>query len=96
MSATPIYGEEKQNGVVRSKQRNLSMCVPLHRSFIEKELTEKLISVLEMIDMKDVFVLWLPGGVAAYLDVKKDGGAKNQIHLYGMFFFRSMKHSFVA
>ncbi|KAH0883201.1 hypothetical protein HID58_059297, partial [Brassica napus] len=23
-------------------------------------------------------------GVAAYLDVKKDGGAKNQIHLYGI------------
>ncbi|KMS99914.1 hypothetical protein BVRB_1g017610 [Beta vulgaris subsp. vulgaris] len=71
MSATPIFGDEtaaeKSNGppyvylcMETMKKRNL----PENPAWFGEE---------EMIDMQDVAVLWLPGGVTAYVDVNKDG-----------------------
>ncbi|KAL2892561.1 Dihydroorotate dehydrogenase [Bienertia sinuspersici] len=73
MSATPIFGDETEAEAERSngppyvylcmetmKKRSLPD-IPAH--FGEEE----------MIDMQDVAVLWLPGGVTAYVDVNEDG-----------------------
>lgn len=68
MSATPVYGEEKAGTVVpyvylcteNLKRRSLGES-PVY--FREEE----------MLDMQDATVLWLPGGVTSYVDVKKDG-----------------------
>ncbi|XP_042508719.1 uncharacterized protein LOC122084499 isoform X2 [Macadamia integrifolia] len=71
VSATPIFGDdteiEEGNGVPyvylcteTLKKRSLPEN-PVH--FGEEE----------MLDMQDVTVLWLPGGVTGYVDVSKDG-----------------------
>ncbi|KAL5216840.1 hypothetical protein ABZP36_008241 [Zizania latifolia] len=70
VSATPIFSEEKQEiegGALfvylcmeAMKKRNL----PESSVFFGEE---------EMLDMQDVAMLWLPGGVTAYVDVDKDG-----------------------
>ncbi|CAI9101231.1 OLC1v1038505C1 [Oldenlandia corymbosa var. corymbosa] len=70
VSATPIYGDdiemEESSGVPyvylcteTLKKRSLPETV-----YFREE---------EMLDMQDVTVLWLPGGVTGYVDVKKDG-----------------------
>ncbi|EPS65669.1 hypothetical protein M569_09106, partial [Genlisea aurea] len=72
MSATPVYTEDtvinEGNAAVpyvylcmeSLKRRNL----PENHAYFGEE---------EMLDMQDVTVLWLPGGVTAYVDVDKDG-----------------------
>lgn len=72
VSATPIYGEEaspEENGEATPyvylctetlKKRNL----PDNPVYFGEE---------EVLDMADVTVLWLPGGVTSYVDVNKDG-----------------------
>eukprot|EP00268_Persea_americana_P051710 TRINITY_DN5730_c0_g2_i2.p1 TRINITY_DN5730_c0_g2~~TRINITY_DN5730_c0_g2_i2.p1 ORF type:complete len:509 (-),score=126.53 TRINITY_DN5730_c0_g2_i2:333-1859(-) len=70
VSATPIFGEETT--LEEGKLPYVYFCMetlkkrslpgnPVH--FGEEE----------MLDMQDVAVLWLPGGVTGYVDVKKDG-----------------------
>ncbi|MED6143811.1 hypothetical protein PIB30_009311 [Stylosanthes scabra] len=70
VSATPVYGEETEveegNGVPyvylcteTLKKRSL----PESNYFGEEE----------QIDMQDVTMLWLPGGVTCYVDIDKDG-----------------------
>lgn len=70
VSATPVFGEETT--VEEGKLPYVYFCMetlkkrslpgnPVH--FGEEE----------MLDMQDVAVLWLPGGVTGYVDVKKDG-----------------------
>ncbi|XP_043716790.1 uncharacterized protein LOC122664844 [Telopea speciosissima] len=71
VSATPIFGDdtviEEGNGVPyvylcteTVKKRSL----PENPVYFGEE---------EMLDMQDVTVLWLPGGVTGYVDIKKDG-----------------------
>lgn len=72
VSATPIYGEEimaeESEGTIpyvylcteTLKKRNL----PDNPVYFGEE---------EVLDMADVTVLWLPGGITSYVDVNKDG-----------------------
>ncbi|XP_065859125.1 uncharacterized protein [Euphorbia lathyris] len=71
VSATPIFGEETITEDTNStpyvylctetlKKRNL----PENPVYFGEE---------EMADMNDATILWLPGGITGYVDVKKDG-----------------------
>ncbi|KAL2511519.1 protein of unknown function (DUF3598) [Abeliophyllum distichum] len=71
MSATPIYGEE-----IESDESNGTPYVYLCTENLKKRsLPENPVyfGEEEMLDMQDVTVMWLPGGVTAYVDVNKDG-----------------------
>ncbi|PIA30945.1 hypothetical protein AQUCO_05300049v1 [Aquilegia coerulea] len=71
VSATPIFGEEttieEGNG---TPYVYLCMETLKKRSWPE---TPAYFGEEEMLDMQDVALLWLPGGVTAYVDVDKDG-----------------------
>ncbi|XP_014515098.1 uncharacterized protein LOC106772960 [Vigna radiata var. radiata] len=71
ISATPVYGEESmaEEGTETPyvylctenlKKRNL----PENTNYFGEE---------ERLDMQDVTMLWLPGGVTCYVDINKDG-----------------------
>ncbi|XP_047155329.1 uncharacterized protein LOC124826540 [Vigna umbellata] len=71
ISATPVYGEESmaEEGTETPyvylctenlKKRNL----PENTNYFGEE---------ERLDMQDVTILWLPGGVTCYVDINKDG-----------------------
>lgn len=75
MSATPIYGDDiaatpdETNGggppyVYLCMETLKKRSLPENPAYFGEE---------EMLDMQDVTVLWLPGGVTAYVDVKNDG-----------------------
>lgn len=71
VSATPIYGEEMSRG-----QDNSSPYVYLCTETLKKRsLPESSVYFGEedILDMQDVTMLWLPGGLTGYVDVKKDG-----------------------
>lgn len=71
VSATPIYGEEMSR-----EQDNSSPYVYLCTETLKKRsLPESSVyfGEEEILDMQDVTMLWLPGGVTGYVDVKKDG-----------------------
>ncbi|GKU88519.1 hypothetical protein SLEP1_g2771 [Rubroshorea leprosula] len=72
VSATPVYGEEE----TMTGESNASPYVYLCTETLKKRsLPENSVyfGEEEMIDMQDVTVLWLPGGVTGYVDVNKDG-----------------------
>lgn len=71
VSATPIYGDdiliEESNGspyVYLCTETLKNRSLPENPVYFGEE---------EMLDMQDVTILWLPGGVTAYVDVNKDG-----------------------
>ncbi|XP_077237453.1 uncharacterized protein LOC143879142 [Tasmannia lanceolata] len=68
VSATPIFGETLDEG--RPPYVYLCMETLKKRSWPENPVY---FGEEEMLDMQDVAVLWLPGGVTGYVDVKKDG-----------------------
>ncbi|GFP90511.1 hypothetical protein PHJA_001195000 [Phtheirospermum japonicum] len=71
VSATPIYGDD-----ITIEEGNSAPYVYLCTENLKKRsLPENLVyfGEEEMLDMQDVTVLWLPGGVTAYVDVNKDG-----------------------
>ncbi|CAA0820348.1 Domain of unknown function (DUF3598 [Striga hermonthica] len=71
VSATPIYGED-----LTIEEGNTAPYVYLCTENLNKRsLPENPVyfGEEEILDMQDVTVLWLPGGVTAYVDVKKDG-----------------------
>ncbi|PIN18354.1 hypothetical protein CDL12_08973 [Handroanthus impetiginosus] len=71
VSATPIYGDNTP-----TDEGNGTPYVYLCMENLKKRiLPENLLyfGEEEMMDMQDVTVLWLPGGVTAYVDVNKDG-----------------------
>ncbi|KAL3613665.1 hypothetical protein CASFOL_041739 [Castilleja foliolosa] len=71
VSATPIYSDD-----ITIEEGNAAPYVYLCTENLKnRSLPENLVyfGEEEMLDMQDVTVLWLPGGVTAYVDVKKDG-----------------------
>ncbi|EOX96497.1 Domain of Uncharacterized protein function [Theobroma cacao] len=71
VSATPIYGDE-----IEAAESNGAPYVYLCTETLKKRsLPESSVyfGEEEMLDMQDVTVLWLPGGVTGYVDVDKDG-----------------------
>ncbi|VVB03382.1 unnamed protein product [Arabis nemorensis] len=73
VSATPIYGvEEDEIEFTGETTPYVYLCT---EALKRRNLPETSVSFgdEEMVDMQDVSVMWLPGGVTAYVDVKKDG-----------------------
>ena len=71
VSATPVFGEEMLAG-----ESNGTPYVYLCTETLKKRsLPENPVyfGEEEMLDMQDVTVLWLPGGVTGYVDVNKEG-----------------------
>ncbi|OMO69629.1 hypothetical protein CCACVL1_19374 [Corchorus capsularis] len=71
ISAIPIYGDETVD-----EESNGTPYVYLCTETLKKRsLPESSVyfGEEEMLDMQDVTVLWLPGGVTGYVDVNKDG-----------------------
>ncbi|XP_077234733.1 uncharacterized protein LOC143876940 [Tasmannia lanceolata] len=69
VSATPIFGEETMEG---GRLPYVYFCM---ETLKKRSLPENAVyfGEEEMLDMQDVAVLWLPGGISGYVDVKKDG-----------------------
>lgn len=70
VSGTPIFGEE------RVEESNAGAYVYLCTETLKKRRlpgNPVYFGEEELMDMQDVTMLWLPGGVTAYVDVKKDG-----------------------
>lgn len=72
VSATPIYGDDDIMIEESHSAPYVYLCtetlkkrsLPEHSIYFGEE---------EMLDMQDVTILWLPGGVTGYVNVKKDG-----------------------
>ncbi|CAH2057964.1 unnamed protein product [Thlaspi arvense] len=76
VSATPIYGEEEEMELSGQSSDETTPYVYLCTEALKRRnLPESSVSFgeEEIVDMQDVSVMWLPGGVTAYVDVKKDG-----------------------
>ncbi|KAI3444806.1 hypothetical protein Pfo_001471 [Paulownia fortunei] len=71
VSATPIYGED----ITMEEGNSMPYVYLCTENLKKRSLPENLVyfGEEEMLVMQDVTVLWLPGGVTAYVDVKKDG-----------------------
>ncbi|KAJ8513651.1 hypothetical protein OPV22_004085 [Ensete ventricosum] len=69
VSATPIFSEEPTAG------GGLPFVYLCTETLKKRSLPESSVSFgeEEVLDMQDVTVLWLPGGVTGYVDVNKDG-----------------------
>ncbi|XP_073293761.1 uncharacterized protein [Primulina huaijiensis] len=71
ISATPIYNEE-----IPIQETDDTPYVYLCMENLKKRTSPENLVYFgeeEMLDMQDVAVLWLPGGITAYVDVKEDG-----------------------
>ncbi|KAL1535790.1 hypothetical protein AAHA92_28527 [Salvia divinorum] len=71
VSATPIYGED----MTLEEGKSAPYVYLCTENLKKRSLPENLVyfGEEEMVDMQDVTVMWLPGGVTAYVDVKKEG-----------------------
>ncbi|XP_039022623.1 uncharacterized protein LOC120155124 [Hibiscus syriacus] len=71
VSATPIYGDDTV-----AVESNGAPCAYLCMETLKKRSLPESSSYFreeEVLDMQDVTVLWLPGGVTSYVDVSNDG-----------------------
>ncbi|KAJ1272106.1 hypothetical protein BS78_06G177300 [Paspalum vaginatum] len=70
VSATPIFGDEMEE--LESGAPFVYLCMETVK---KRTLPESSVffGEEEMLDMQDVTVLWLPGGVTAYVDISEDG-----------------------
>lgn len=72
ISATPVYGEESTEEEEGNSAPYVYLCMenlkkrslPESANYFREE---------ERVDMQDVTMLWLPGGVTCYVDINKDG-----------------------
>ncbi|KAJ1415424.1 Calycin [Sesbania bispinosa] len=67
VSATPVYGEETEVStpyVYLCTETLKKRSLPENTNYFGEE---------ERLDMQDVTMLWLPGGVTCYVDINKDG-----------------------
>ncbi|XWS77334.1 hypothetical protein CRYUN_Cryun01aG0252100 [Craigia yunnanensis] len=71
VSATPIYGDE----MVAAESNGAPYVYLCTETLKKRSLPESSVYFREeeMLDMQDVTVLWLPGGVTSYVDVSTDG-----------------------
>lgn len=71
VSATPVFGEE----IVAGESDDPPYVYLCTETLKKRSLPENPVyfGEEEMVDMQDVAVLWLPGGVTGYVDVKKEG-----------------------
>ncbi|WOH09299.1 hypothetical protein DCAR_0728755 [Daucus carota subsp. sativus] len=72
MSATPIYGEETIAEEAEGTTPYVYLCT---ETLKKRNLPDNPVyfGEEEVLDMADVTVLWLPGGITSYVDVNKDG-----------------------
>lgn len=73
ISATPIYGEETK---AEEEGSNAAPYVYLCTETLKKRSSPDSANYFgeeERLDMQDMTVLWLPGGVTCYVDINKDG-----------------------
>ncbi|OEL21318.1 hypothetical protein BAE44_0017665 [Dichanthelium oligosanthes] len=70
VSATPIFSDEMQELEGGAPFVYLCMETVKKRTLPESSV---FFGEEEMLDMQDVTVLWLPGGVTAYVDINEDG-----------------------
>ncbi|PAN39406.1 hypothetical protein PAHAL_7G240100 [Panicum hallii] len=70
VSATPIFSDEMQELEGGSPFVYLCMETVKKRTLPESSVV---FGEEEILDMQDVTVLWLPGGVTAYVDINEDG-----------------------
>ncbi|CAJ1948984.1 unnamed protein product [Sphenostylis stenocarpa] len=71
VSATPVYGEESM-----AEEDNSTPYVYLCTENLKKRSLPENTNYFgeeERLDMQDVTMLWLPGGVTCYVDINKDG-----------------------
>ncbi|KFK37279.1 hypothetical protein AALP_AA4G236400 [Arabis alpina] len=73
VSATPIYRVEED--LIEFTDETIPYVYLCTEALKRRNLPETSVSFgeEEMVDMQDVSVMWLPGGVTAFVDVKKDG-----------------------
>lgn len=71
VSATPIYGDD----ILIEESGGAPFVYLCTETLKKRSLPENPVyfGEEEMLDMQDVTVLWLPGGVTGYVDVNKDG-----------------------
>ncbi|CAK9133573.1 unnamed protein product [Ilex paraguariensis] len=71
VSATPIYSED----ILTEESNSLPYVYLCTETLKKRSLPENPVyfGEEEMLDMQNVTVLWLPGGVTGYVDVNKDG-----------------------
>lgn len=71
VSATPIYGDD----ILMEESSGAPYVYLCTETLKKRSLPENPVyfGEEEMLDMQDVTVLWLPGGVTGYVDVNKDG-----------------------
>lgn len=72
ISATPVYGEETK----AEEEGNVAPYVYLCTETLKKRSSPDSASYFgeeERLDMQDMTMLWLPGGVTCYVDINKDG-----------------------
>ncbi|KAK1364611.1 Leukocyte receptor cluster member like [Heracleum sosnowskyi] len=72
VSATPIYGEELMAEETEGTIPYVYLCT---ETLKKRNLPDNPVyfGEEEVLDMADVTVLWLPGGITSYVDVNKDG-----------------------
>lgn len=71
VSATPIFGEE----MVAEENNGTPYVYFCTETLKKRSLPENPVyfGEEEVLDMQDVTILWLPGGVTGYVDIDKDG-----------------------
>lgn len=72
ISATPVYGEETK----AEEEGNTAPYVYLCTETLKKRSSPDSANYFgeeERLDMQDMTILWLPGGVTCYVDINKDG-----------------------
>lgn len=72
VSATPIYGEEI---IAEDTEGTIPYVYLCTETLKKRNLPDNAVyfGEEEVLDMADVTVLWLPGGITSYVDVNKDG-----------------------
>lgn len=74
VSATPVYGEEERLDPEEGNSHALFVYLCME-NLKKRSLPENTnyFGEEERLDMQDVTMLWLPGGVTCYVDINKDG-----------------------
>lgn len=72
ISATPVYAEETKIEEEGNAAPYVYLCTETLKKRSSRDSTNYF-GEEERVDMQDMTVLWLPGGVTCYVDIHKDG-----------------------